>query len=45
MLRVEYEEFNDKYNRRDAQARQNMRDLIDSDANSVEHVFSTLIGG
>ena len=45
LLRVEYEEFNDKYNRRDAQARQNMRDLIDSDANSVEHVFSTLIGG
>ena len=45
LLKVDYEEFNDKCNIRDAQARQNIRDLIDSDANSVERVFSALIGG
>ena len=45
LLKAEYKEFNEKYNQRDAQARQNMRNLIDSDANNVERVFSTLIGG
>lgn len=39
---VSYEEFNDKYNQRDAIARKNMRDLVDSDANKVTNVFSTL---
>lgn len=40
---VDYEEFNDSYNRRDARARERMRDLIDSDANEVARVFSTLV--
>ena len=39
---VPYAEFNDKYNQRDANARENMRKLIDSDANKVTKVFSTL---
>lgn len=41
---VDYEEFNAKYNKRDAKARQNMHDLVDSDANKVTKVFSTLFG-
>lgn len=45
LIVVEYEEFNNRYNQRDAHARQRMRDLIDSDANEVSRVFSTLIGG
>lgn len=39
---VEYEEFNAKYNRRDAEARKKMHELIESDANKVIKVFSTL---
>ena len=39
---VEYTEFNEKYNHRDITARQKMRELVDSDANSVTKVFSTL---
>lgn len=39
---VEYTEFNEKYNHRDITARQKMRVLVDSDANSVTKVFSTL---
>jgi hypothetical protein len=39
---VPYHEFNAKYNERDSMARQNMRNLIDSDANKVTKVFSTL---
>lgn len=42
LLRVNYKEFNDKYNERDAKARTNMRVLINSDANKVTKVFSTL---
>ena len=42
---VDFVEFNDKYNRRDAAARSNMRTLIDSDANKVTKVFSTLVEG
>lgn len=42
LLIVEYSEFNDKYNQRDTDARQKMRDLVDSDANKVTKVFSTL---
>ncbi|MBR4655872.1 MAG: hypothetical protein IKO68_04685 [Oscillospiraceae bacterium] len=34
--------FNDKYNQRDADARKKMKALIDSDANKVTKVFSTL---
>lgn len=43
MLAVDYAEFNEKYNQRDIAARKNMRELIDSDANKVTNVFSTLI--
>ena len=39
---VPYAEFNEKYNYRDITARQKMRELIDSDANNVTKVFSTL---
>lgn len=42
LLSVEYAEFNDRYNKRDVEARKNMRDLVDSDANTVTKVFSTL---
>ncbi len=39
---VEYSEFNEKYNQRDITARAKMRELVDSDANKVTKVFSTL---
>lgn len=39
---VNYTEFNEKYNQRDNLARQKMRELVDSDANKVTKVFSTL---
>lgn len=42
LLAVPYAEFNDRYNRRDVEARKNMRALVDSDANKVTRVFSTL---
>ena len=41
-LAVDYTEFNNKYNQRDVIARENMRRLVDSDANKVTKVFSTL---
>ena len=40
---VDYAEFNDRYNQRDIVARRNMRELVDSDANKVTKVFSTLL--
>lgn len=43
LLSVEYAEFNDRYNERDVEARKNMRDLVNSDANTVTNVFSTLL--
>ena len=43
MITVNYQEFNQKYNERDICARENMRQLIDSDKNKVTKVFSTLI--
>ena len=43
LICVDYKEFNDRYNERDATARKNMRRLVDSDANKVTNVFSTLI--
>ena len=43
LLSVEYAEFNDRYNKRDVEARENMRDLVNSDANTVTNVFSTLL--
>lgn len=39
---VNYDEFNEKYNQRDITARQKMYELVDSDANRVTKVFSTL---
>jgi len=42
LLAVDYAEFNEKYNKRDVLARENMRTLVDSDANKVTKVFSTL---
>lgn len=43
LVSVDYTEFNDKYNERDIRARKNMRRLVDSDANKVTNVFSTLL--
>lgn len=40
---VDYATFNPRYNERDARARQAMHDLVDSDANKVTKVFSTLV--
>lgn len=42
LISVDYNEFNDKYNERDINARTNMRKLVDLDANKVTNVFSTL---
>ena len=42
LLPVDYAEFNEKYNERDTTAREKMRQLVDSDANKVTKVFSTL---
>lgn len=42
LMAVDYSEFNGKYNHRDASARKKMRELVDSDANQVTRVFSTL---
>ena len=42
LMTVDYAEFNKKYNQRDITARQKMRELVDSDANKVTNVFSTL---
>ena len=41
LISVDYNEFNDKYNERDINARTNMRKLVESDANKVTNVFST----
>lgn len=40
---VDYSEFNCRYNQRDTNARRRMRELVDSDANKVTNVFSTLL--
>lgn len=45
LLPVDYAEFNEKYNERDTTAREKMRQLVDSDANKVTKVFSTLFEG
>ena len=42
LISVDYSEFNEKYNERDIIARKKMRELIDSDANKVTNVFSTI---
>ena len=43
LLPVVYSESNQKYNQRDDNARKRMRELVNSDANKVTNVFSTLI--
>lgn len=43
LCEVRYSEFNDRYNQRDITARNKMRDLVNSDANKVTNVFSTLL--
>ena len=43
LVPVAYSEFNQKYNQRGDNARKRMRDLVNSDANKVTNVFSTLI--
>lgn len=40
---VDYEEYNKRYNKRDADARIRMHELVDSDANKVTKVFSSLV--
>lgn len=45
LMSVDYAEFNEKYNVRDTNAREKMRQLVDSDANQVTKVFSTLFEG
>ena len=40
---VDFREFNEKYNLRDISAREKMRKLVDSDANKVANVFSTIL--
>lgn len=42
LISVDYSEFNEKYNERDIIARTRMRELVDSDANKITNVFSTL---
>lgn len=42
LIAVRYAEFNEKYNQRDITARQKMRELVNSEANRVSNVFSTL---
>lgn len=43
LISVDYDEFNAKYNSRDALSCKIMKELINSDANHVTKVFSTLI--
>lgn len=43
LIEIDYKEFNIKYNERDCNARNRMKELIDSDANKVINVFSTLL--
>ena len=42
-MAVDYITYNKRYNQRDSDARSKMRELVDSDANKVIKVFSTLI--
>lgn len=43
LISIDYHEFNQKYNERDAHAREKMKQLINSDKNRVIKVFSTLV--
>ena len=43
LQQIDFEQYNKKYNERDIMARENMRNLIESDRNRVTKVFSTLL--
>ena len=43
LLTVDFATFNRQYNERDITARQKMKELVDSDANPVINVFSTIV--
>ncbi len=43
LINVDYNEYNLRYNQRDITARIKMKELIDSDRNKLENVFSTFI--
>lgn len=43
LLEVDYRKFNKQYMERDSMARNRMRELINSEQNRIENVFSTLI--
>ena len=43
IIAVDFGTFNRKYNERDIMARQKMKELVDSDANPVINVFSTIV--
>ena len=43
IIAVDFGTFNRKYNERDITARQKMKELVDSDANPVINVFSTIV--
>ena len=43
IIAVDYSTYNKHYNQRDSEARSRMRELVESDANRLENVFSTLI--
>lgn len=43
IIKVDFNEFNTKYNNRDILTRNKMKELIDSDLNKVDKVFSTLL--
>ena len=45
LISVEYNQFNEKYNQRDVNARMKMKELINSDKNKLNNVFSDLIRG
>lgn len=43
LLKVDFTEFNKRYTERDRSARMRMKELINSDKNRVEKVFSSMI--
>lgn len=45
LISVEYNQYNEKYNQRDVNARMKMKELINSDKNKLNNVFSDLIRG
>lgn len=45
LISVEYNQYNEKYNQRDVNARMKKKELINSDKNKLNNVFSDLIRG